>query len=113
MANRGLGRGLDALLRDGSEETDAAAAPTGNTVDISKIKASPFQPRQVFDAEALDELSASIKTRGVLQPLIVRKKGSSFELIAGERRLRASKKAGLKDVPVIILETFLSERCLN
>ncbi len=103
MAKRGLGRGLDALLSDGSEDSETTAPP-GNTASVSKIKASPFQPRQVFDPEALAELAESIKARGVLQPLIVRKKGSGFELIAGERRLRASKEAGLKDVPVIILD---------
>jgi ParB family chromosome partitioning protein len=104
MAKRSLGRGLDALLRDGTDTAQATTATQGNTVDVSKIKASPFQPRQVFDPEALAELTDSIKTRGVLQPLIVRKKGAGFELIAGERRLRASREAGLEEVPVTILD---------
>lgn len=71
---------------------------------LSKVVKSPWQPRREFAPEALQELAASIKENGVLQPLLVRKKGNQYELIAGERRFRASQAAGLTDVPVILQE---------
>jgi ParB family chromosome partitioning protein len=71
-------------------------------VDINEIKANEFQPRRDFDETALNELAQSIRENGLIQPLIVRKNGDQFELIAGERRLRASKIAGLKMVPIVI-----------
>lgn len=73
-------------------------------VDIDKIVPNPFQPRTVFNEEDLEELASSIKEHGVIQPLTVRKMNDKFELIVGERRLRASKQAGLQQVPVIIKE---------
>jgi ParB family chromosome partitioning protein len=71
-------------------------------LDINEIKANEFQPRRDFDQAALEELAQSIRENGLIQPLVVRKTGEGFELIAGERRLRASKMAGLKMVPVVI-----------
>ena len=71
-------------------------------VDIFSITPNPFQPRKIFKDEAIQELASSIKEYGVIQPLLVRPAGAGFELIAGERRLRASKLAGLKEVPVIV-----------
>lgn len=71
-------------------------------IDVNEIKANEFQPRRDFDQKALEELSNSIRENGLIQPLIVRKNGDHFELIAGERRLRASKMAGIKMVPVVI-----------
>lgn len=106
---RGLGRGLDAILQ--SPETDITSADiSGNYVagaiaelDIEKIETNPFQPRTDFDEAALKELSESIKTQGVIQPVTVRKMGyDKYQLISGERRLRASKLAGLKKIPVFI-----------
>lgn len=76
--------------------------PGISVVSVDDIKANEFQPRRDFDQQALDELAQSIKENGLIQPLIVRKNGDKFELIAGERRLRASKIAGLKAVPVVI-----------
>jgi ParB family chromosome partitioning protein len=73
-------------------------------VDIDSIDPNPYQPRTVFDNHDLEELIESVKIHGVMQPLIVTKKGERFELIAGERRLRASKAAGLKQVPVVVRE---------
>ncbi len=92
----GLGRGLDALL--------AAPGETERTseVDINSIDPNPDQPRLHFDEEKLNELSASIKEHGVLQPLLVVRRGERYLLVAGERRWRASRMAGLKQVPVII-----------
>jgi ParB family chromosome partitioning protein len=106
-AKHGLGRGLGALIRD----TPAEAAPAPATgaggallVDAARIQPNPFQPRRVFIKEALDELVASIKEHGVIEPLIVRKAEEGYELIAGERRWRAAREAGLKQVPVIVRE---------
>lgn len=106
---RGLGRGLDAILQ--SPETDITSSDiSGNYVagavaelNIDFIEANPFQPRTDFDETALNELSESIKIQGVIQPVTVRKMGrDKYQLISGERRLRASKMAGLKTIPVFI-----------
>lgn len=105
----GLGRGLDAILQ--SPETDITSTDiSGNYVagaiaqiDIDKIETNPFQPRTDFDEAALNELAISIKNQGVIQPVTVRKMGyDKYQLISGERRLRASKLAGLKTIPVFI-----------
>lgn len=106
---RGLGRGLDAILQ--SPETDITSSDiSGNYVagavaelNIDFIEANPFQPRTDFDENALNELAESIKVQGVIQPVTVRKMGrDKYQLISGERRLRASKLAGLKTIPVYI-----------
>ena len=106
---RGLGRGLDAILQ--SPETDITSSDiSGNYVagavaelNIDFIEANPFQPRTDFDETALNELAESIKIQGVIQPVTVRKMGrDKYQLISGERRLRASKMAGLKTIPVFI-----------
>ena len=106
---RGLGRGLDAILQ--SPETDITSSDiSGNYVagavaeiNIDFIEANPFQPRTDFDESALNELAESIKIQGVIQPVTVRKMGrDKYQLISGERRLRASKMAGLKTIPVFI-----------
>ena len=103
---RGLGRGLGALIPQNIEVPQAPMPfMTGRAVvqlDINKIVPNPRQPRKYFDDEKLLELSSSIKEQGVNSPLLVRKRGNYFELIAGERRLRAAKKAGLATIPVII-----------
>jgi ParB family chromosome partitioning protein len=105
----GLGRGLDALIQEKKVIAPVAEAPapdsTGITkIAIKKIKANPLQPRHTFRDEKLNELIASVKEHGILQPLLVRKKDSHFELIAGERRLRAATAAELAEAPVIILD---------
>lgn len=105
-AKRGLGRGLGALIPQNLEiPQNAMPLMTGRSVvqlDIAKIIPNPRQPRRRFDDEKLDELSSSIKEQGITSPVLVRRRGNSFELIAGERRLRAAKKAGLATIPVII-----------
>ena len=103
---RGMGRGLAALLSNGSD-----SGPTLRDVAVELIRPNPEQPRRDFDGESLLALAESIKARGVLQPLVVRAlPGGSYELVAGERRLRASKLAGLERVPAIVRETEESER---
>lgn len=103
---KSLGRGLGALLGDDDLEeeislTENHSGSTPSMIDVSLIKPSRFQPRTEFDEEALKALSQSIKDKGVLQPLLVRKTDNGYELIAGERRWRAAQLAGLNKVPVI------------
>ena len=106
----GLGRGLGALIKDSPVTAEPAPAPAGkpapgpDRIPVSQIRRSPWQPRHVFDSEALAELVASIRERGVLQPLMVRRMADHFELIAGERRFRAAQEAGLHSVPAIIMD---------
>lgn len=101
---KGLGRGLDALLTDNRiEDTVSEAAGGVMMLRIADVEPNPEQARRVFDREALEELAESIKLHGVLQPIAVRPKGNGFyEIIAGERRWRACKIAGLTEIPVII-----------
>lgn len=102
-----LGKGIEALFSNNGIENEVAKLEDVNgydimEVDVSKIRPNPYQPRKHFNEEALNELSQSIRIQGVFQPLIVRKSVKGYDLLAGERRLRASKLAGLKTVPVII-----------
>ena len=105
MNNRrtGLGRGLDALIPGGGNRHASV-----EQVDIDLIAPNPHQPRTVFDSDALDELAESIREHGIIQPLIVSRPetpgGAPYQLIAGERRLLASRRAGLEKVPVIVKE---------
>ena len=98
---KGLGRGLSSLIGDSEVKM------TNNKLSISSIVPNRYQPRKIFDKEDIDDLSNSIKQRGIIQPLVVRKSeidNEKFELIAGERRLQAAQSAGLHEVPVVILE---------
>lgn len=105
---RGLGRGLSALMADVSEtETVAAKGPAAadQLVAIERISPNPDQPRKQFVKDDLDDLAASIKEKGVLQPLIVRARdGGTFEIVAGERRWRAAQMAQLHELPIIVRE---------
>ncbi len=123
---RRLGRGLDALLGGMASQPDepvassdpvaaepAAAQGSSNTapdhgercfISVESIKRNPFQPRSDFDQGSLDELAASIKTHGVLQPILVRQVDDGYQLIAGERRWLASKKVGLTEIPCRVME---------
>src|SRR5215510_5334921 len=98
----GLGKGLDALIPAGSQPVTASS--NGVTqVPVDLIQRNPRQPREKFDLEELDNLAASIREHGVIQPLVVTPgKNGLYILIAGERRLQASRQAGLKTVPVVI-----------
>ena len=98
----GLGTNLDALI---PLTVDNIEVGSQDEIDINLIDPNPRQPRTVFDPDALQELVASIKEIGILQPPVVRKSGARYELIMGERRLRAAKIAGLKQIPVIIRQT--------
>src|SRR5206468_970197 len=100
MNKRGLGRGLGALLS--STPTESEGEESLIDVPIDKIEVNPNQPRKVFDFTALDELAASIRASGVIQPIIVRRYGDGYQLIAGERRWRAARQAGLERIPAIV-----------
>ncbi|KYH33751.1 ParB/RepB/Spo0J family partition protein [Neomoorella mulderi] len=103
MVKRGLGRGLGALLPPNDEKEVIAGEVT--SVAIDRIVAGRHQPRRDFDAGKLEELARSIKSHGVIQPIVIKPVGDDrYELIAGERRWRASKLAGLKEIPAIIKE---------
>ncbi len=110
----GLGKGLDSLIKEKpggaavKKEEHAVVENGGVLVDIDKVEPNREQPRKLFNEDALLELSESIKQYGVLSPLLVQKRKDYYEIIAGERRWRAAKKAGLKEVPVIIRD--LSEQ---
>ena len=95
----GLGRGLDALISEATAETGSEPEATS---EISKIIRNPNQPRKNFDETALQELADSIKQNGVLQPILVRKIGGKYQIVAGERRYQASKLAGLKEIPAVV-----------
>jgi len=104
-----LGRGLSALLNDSENAIESINDKNADQVigsiielELDKISTNPFQPRTHFNEQALEELSQSVKELGVIQPITVRKKGSSFELIAGERRFRACEMAGLKTIPAFV-----------
>jgi len=101
---RGLGSGLGALLGDDST-SDVTTAPSKRDLQqiaLDRIRPNPHQPRRTFAPEALDELRGSIEAFGVLVPVIVRERGDGYELIAGERRLRAAQAAGLRTIPAIV-----------
>ncbi|NOE33743.1 MULTISPECIES: ParB/RepB/Spo0J family partition protein [unclassified Ruegeria] len=105
--SRGLGRGLSALMADVNTETEGRAQSEVRRPDlkvpIEKLKANPNQPRRTFLPEQLDELAASVKEKGIIQPLIVRSTGADeYEIVAGERRWRAAQMAQLHDIPVIV-----------
>lgn len=95
---KGLGKGIDALFREEAVHKEDQI----QQIAVAKILANPFQPRKTFDEVAIEELAASIREHGIIQPIIVRKNGKKYEIVAGERRYRAAKTAGLTEVPVIV-----------
>ncbi len=104
MAKKGLKRGLDHLFEDNDSILDKTSNNNVEMILISDITPNPYQPRKEFDEVALNELSQSIKQNGIFQPILVRQGLIGYELIAGERRFRASKLAGLKEIPAIIYD---------
>jgi ParB family transcriptional regulator, chromosome partitioning protein len=100
---KGLGRGLSALLPSAAQASEENREQRATLeVAVDRITPSPFQPRRTFDEAKIEELAASIRNQGIIQPLVVRPKNDGFELIAGERRWRAAMKAGLSRVPVVV-----------
>jgi len=98
MERRALGKGISALIPEVETERQNKIV----YVQTERITPNPFQPREEFDAQGLEDLTRSIKEKGVIQPVLVRRKGDNYELIAGERRLRATKLLGIPEIPVIV-----------
>ncbi len=111
MSKQVLGKGLGALI-PGDEETEAAVTHF-RTLELDQIAPNPMQPRQSFSPERLAELAASVKTNGIVQPLIVRRNGSGYTIVAGERRYRAARMAGLGQVPAVIMDDVDDLRMLE
>lgn len=114
MENRALGRGLSALIPEKANVAQSAQSSEKRVDDvaflkITKIRDNAQQPRTHYDSMKLDELKASIKDKGVLQPILVRPDGEGYEVIAGERRLRAARALGLEEVPAIIKNVSMQE----
>lgn len=100
MIRRGLGRGLDALIPGASAEAVGAASE----IDVFRVMPNPFQPRRDIVGQEFDELVASVRKHGVLQPIVVRVQDGGYQLVAGERRWRAAKEAGLVTIPAVVKE---------
>ena len=122
---RGLGRGLEALFGDMEVSVPAQQAPAESSetenipggegvsyIDINDIKPNENQPRKSFDEEKLEELASSIREHGLIQPIVVRRSSSGFEIVAGERRWRAARKASMKEIPALIRELSDEENML-
>jgi len=117
-----LGRGLASLIPTPSS-SPSSSARTGNDeagndaafvrIDLSKIERNPFQPRADFSPDALDDLKQSIKEKGVIQPITVRRHAGAYQLISGERRVRAAREAGLRTIPAYIIEVHSEEEMLE
>lgn len=105
MQKKGLGKGLGALIPG----IDAAKDLPNLQVEVDRIAPNPLQPRRSFDEAKIEEMAASIRDQGIIQPLLVRRNRDGYELIAGERRLRAAVKAGLREVPVVVREASDNE----
>ena len=103
LPKKGLGRGLSALIPGANEaKGDSKGESLSYEIAVERIAPSPLQPRRAFDETKISELASSIRNQGIIQPLVVRRKGDQYELIAGERRWRAAMRAGLKQVPVVV-----------
>ena len=120
MTRKALGRGLEALIPKRDERVDVAAQRVVDTNDLSareihidRIRSNRLQPRLRFEEQALNELASSIRANGMLQPLLVRATEHGFELIAGERRLRAARSLGMETVPVIVRDDVDDEQSLR
>lgn len=98
MERKVLGKGISALI----PEKEPGREERVLYVSVEQVKPNPLQPREIFDTQGMEDLTQSIKEKGLLQPLLVRRKGDTYELIAGERRLRAAKALGIKEIPVIV-----------
>lgn len=104
MNRKALGRGLSALLREPESQDETTARESDSSVRVDLIDANPFQPRTEFAPAELEELVASVRANGVIQPVLVRRVGERYQLVAGERRWRAAKLAGLASVPAVVRE---------
>ena len=99
---RGLGKGIGALFPTETLDNLQPSEDQIEKIDLQKLVVNPFQPRKTFDDEAIEELAQSIQEHGIIQPIVVRKKGKKFEIVVGERRFRAAKLANLDEIPAIV-----------
>ena len=105
MSSKRLGKGINAIINPDSKKNANSSKRSGvNKVKINNIKPNPDQPRRDFDKKSLEELSLSIKNKGIITPITLRKSGKDYEIVAGERRWRAAKKANLKSIPAYIID---------
>ena len=105
MSSKRLGKGINAIIDPDSKKNSNSSNSSGvNKVKINNIKPNPDQPRRDFDKKSLEELSLSIKNKGVITPITLRKSGKDYVIVAGERRWRAAKKANLKSIPAYIID---------
>jgi ParB family chromosome partitioning protein len=104
MERKALGKGLGALIPEREVSIEPTAREPAGLIylEVEKIRPNPHQPREEFDAESLEELAASIKEKGMIQPILVRRRPDGYELIAGERRLRAAKSLKINKIPAMI-----------
>ena len=108
MSKRGLGKGLEALIPKAEHKEKELVIE----MDIESLTPNLFQPRKNFDKEKMEELKGSIKKHGIIQPIVIRKMANGYEIVVGERRLKAAKEIGLKKIPAII-KTFNNEKSLE
>ncbi|GAH60525.1 unnamed protein product, partial [marine sediment metagenome] len=108
MIKRGLGKGLEALIPKAEHKEKGFVIE----MDIESLVPNLFQPRKDFNKEKMEELKGSIKKHGIIQPIVVRKMANGYEIVAGERRLKAAKEIGLKNIPAII-KSFNNEKSLE
>ena len=105
MSSKRLGKGINAIINpDSKKNANSSNRSSVNKVKINNIKPNPDQPRRDFDKKSLEELSLSIKNKGIITPITLRKSGKDYEIVAGERRWRAAKKANLKSIPAYIID---------
>jgi len=105
VSSKRLGKGINAIINSDSKKNANSSNRSGvNKVKINNIKPNPDQPRRDFDKKSLEELSLSIKNKGIITPITLRKSGKDYEIVAGERRWRAAKKANLKSIPAYIID---------
>jgi len=113
MKNRRLGKGLEALIPQISSEDERLHADRLFEVEVAKVRANPFQPRTEFDQRSLEELKQSILENGVIQPITLREIDGAFELIAGERRLRAIQELGFVKIPAFVIDVTSDDKMLE
>ena len=113
MKNKRLGKGLEALIPQISEEDQVGMKESLTDIEISRIEANPYQPRLDFDRERLDQLKQSILENGIIQPITVRAVDSGYELIAGERRLRAVQELGIPSIPAYVMDVESEDQMLE
>jgi len=114
VARKVLGQGLRALIPDDSKLREARDTESGlRLIPIELVAANPMQPRKRFDDAAIEELAESIRQQGILQPLVVRRAGSEYEIVVGERRFRAAVAAGLKEIPALVRDSLTDGQMLE